>query len=89
MKKKNFPLLRLKKSKISNLYNLKNIIGGTNTGTGTDAALVTLDTVCAASCVATCETYDHKTCDDTTRTLADNTFEDTCGCNAFVTGVGC
>lgn len=88
MKKKNSPLLRFKKSKISNLYNLKNIIGGTDTETGTDAALVTLNTVCGASCVFTCETYD-KTCNETTRTLADNTFEETCGSVAVLTGLGC
>ncbi len=89
MKKKNSPLLRLKKSKISNLHNLKNIIGGTDTETGTDAALGTLNTACGASCVHTCETFDNKTCNETTRTLADNTFEETCGSVAVLTGVGC
>jgi len=85
MKKKNVSLLKFKKSKISNLYNLKKIVGGT----GTDGALVTLHTDCVVSCVYTCETYDPEKCHPDTRTLADNTFYDPCDCDGFHTGVGC
>lgn len=86
MKKRKFKVLQLKKKKISNLHFL-NSYGGT--GAATNTALVTLETVCGASCEIICKTYNPELCFDTTRTLADNTFNDTCGCDGFFTGVGC
>ncbi|WP_046756758.1 hypothetical protein [Kordia jejudonensis] len=88
MKKKKFGLLNFKKNKISNLYNLQKTKGGTGTGPGTEGGLFTGLTNCGASCEVGCETYDPVKCYDTTRTLTDNTFYETCDCEGFAS-MGC
>lgn len=87
MKKKNLSSLVFKKNKISNLHNLTRIIGGT--GPGSEAAFNTLNTACGATYEANCKTYNPEECDDTTRTIADNTFEESCDCTGILTGAAC
>ncbi len=89
MKKKNLSSLRLKKNKISNLYNLNKFIGGTDGGSGSEQGLVTLNTNCG-TCFEECliSIIDETACitNDTIRSL-----RETAGiaCNALNTGEEC
>lgn len=91
MKKKNLSSLVLRKKRISNLYLLSNYGGdlgnGETTTIGTDT-MPSLPTMVSCPETETCITKDVAGC-QTTRTLADNTFEETCSCNALATGVAC
>jgi len=68
MKRKNLSLLKLRKSKISNLYKLTKFVGGTDGEAATENALETLLTYCG-TCPDQCASLDIKDCitNDTTR----------------------
>lgn len=91
MKKKNLSSLVLRKKRISNLYLLSNYSGnignGETTTVGTDTIL-NFETLVSCPETEVCNTENGGSC-QTTRTLADNTFDNTCSCNAFNTGVTC
>ncbi|QHI34970.1 hypothetical protein IMCC3317_03160 [Kordia antarctica] len=91
MKKRKFKLLELKKHKISNLNSLNSKGGDYGNGetatVGTDTVPY-LPTIINCPETVTCDTNDGGTC-QTTRTLADNTFNETCDCDGMVTGANC
>lgn len=93
MKKKNLSSLVLRKKMISNLYLLNSYGGELGNGETQTTGTVTITAPNSPTLVScpeteTCVTNDGGSC-QTTRTLADNTFEETCSCNAFNTGVTC
>lgn len=87
MKKKNLSSLVLRKKRISHL-NFFNNFGGLGEPT-TGASITNPNHPTNATCPETdaCETVDPIKC-QTTRTVAENTFEETCDCNGFVS-LGC
>lgn len=87
MKKRNLKSLVLKKSKISHLNILNSYGGNLFTDTIGSNTVPYLPTVLNCESEA-CDTYDPTGC-QTTRTIADNTFEESCVCDALITGAAC
>ena len=90
MKKRNFKLLKLKKYKISKLNMLTNYGGDAGNGETTSVGSDTLPSILTAvNCeeTETCNTKGPITC-QTTGTLVENTYNDTCDCAAIVS-LGC
>lgn len=92
MKKRNFKVLGLKKHKISNLHLLGNYGGGDGDGEtvtiGSDT-LPYLPTVINCPETTTCSYSYNPTDCKTTRTLGDNTFNQSCDCGGLVTAADC
>ncbi|WP_046756770.1 hypothetical protein [Kordia jejudonensis] len=87
MKKRNFKVLSLKKYSISNLNLLTNY-GGNDEETNTAFTTVPgMPTMVTCDDTYTCPTINPDIC-QTTRTAADNTFEETCDCVGLAS-LGC
>lgn len=91
MKKQNLSSLVLRKSKISNLTRLANLIGGTDPETGSETVFVTVNTDCGHTCIEYCEhSIDNPTgCITNDKTVSLQTPTLVLGCEGLATGAAC